>query len=59
VFRKFEPALPVMEMALAYIRAEKVSVVSQFLEVARKIAKAYPNDNGRLRAGIKDIRDIR
>ena len=43
VFRKFEPALPVMEMALAYMRTDKVSVVSQFLEVARKIARAYPN----------------
>jgi len=41
VFRKFEPAAPVMEMALAYMHADKVSVVSQFLEVARKIAKAY------------------
>ena len=45
VFRKFEPALPVMEMALAYISTDKVSVVSQFLEVARKIARAYPNAN--------------
>ena len=41
VFRKFEPAAPVMEMALAYMHADKESVVSQFLEVARKIAKAY------------------
>ncbi len=41
VFRKFEPAAPVMEMALAYIHADKVSVVSQFLDVARKIARAY------------------
>lgn len=45
VFRKFEPALPVMEMALAYIKTEKVTVVSQFLDVARKIAKAYANVN--------------
>ena len=45
VFRKFEPALPVMEMALAYIRTHKVSVVSRFLEVARKIARSYPNAN--------------
>ncbi|HXU19504.1 MAG TPA: LysR substrate-binding domain-containing protein [Verrucomicrobiae bacterium] len=41
VFRKFEPAAPVMEMALAHMHTDKVSVVSQFLEVARKIAKAY------------------
>ncbi len=41
VFRKFEPAAPVMEMALAHMQADKVSVVSQFLEVARKIARAY------------------
>lgn len=45
VFRKFEPAAPVMEMALAYVRGDKVSVVSQFLEVARKIARAYSDDN--------------
>lgn len=45
VFRKFEPAAPVMEMALAYMHADKESVVSQFLEVARKIAKAYSDGN--------------
>ena len=45
VFRKFEPAAPVMEMALAYMHADKESVVSQFLEVARKIAKAYSDNN--------------
>ena len=45
VFRKFEPALPFMEMALAYLRTDSVSVVSQFLEVARKVAEAYPNAN--------------
>ena len=45
VFRKFEPALPFMEMALAYLRTDNVSVVSQFLDVARKIAEAYPNPN--------------
>jgi DNA-binding transcriptional LysR family regulator len=45
VFRKFEPAAPVMEMALAYMHADKVSVVSQFLEVARKIARAYSDGN--------------
>jgi DNA-binding transcriptional LysR family regulator len=45
VFRKFEPAAPVMEMALAYVRGDKESVVSQFLEVARKIARAYSDDN--------------
>jgi len=45
VFRKFEPAAPVMEMALAYMHADRVSVVSQFLEVARKIAKAYSGGN--------------
>ena len=45
VFRKFEPAAPVMEMALAYMHADKVSVVSQFLDVARKIARAYSDGN--------------
>lgn len=45
VFRKFEPAAPVMEMALAYMNADKVSVVSQFLDVARKIARAYSDGN--------------
>ena len=45
VFRKCEPALPVMEMALAYVRTDKVSVVSRFLEVAWKIARTYPNAN--------------
>jgi DNA-binding transcriptional LysR family regulator len=45
VFRKFEPAAPVMEMALAYMNADKVSVVSQFLDVARKIARAYSAGN--------------
>jgi DNA-binding transcriptional LysR family regulator len=45
VFRKFEPAAPVMEMALAYMQADKVSVVSQFLDVARKIARAYSDGN--------------
>jgi len=43
VFRKCEPALPVMEMGLAYVRTDKVSVVSQFLEVARKVARGYRN----------------
>jgi DNA-binding transcriptional LysR family regulator len=42
VFRKCEPALPVMEMALAYVPADKLSVVSRFLEVARKVARTYP-----------------
>lgn len=45
VFRKFEPALPVMEVALAYMRAEKESVVSQFLQVAKEIARTYPDEN--------------
>jgi DNA-binding transcriptional LysR family regulator len=43
VFRKCEPSLPVMEMALAYIHSDKVSVVHQFLEIVRKVAKTYPN----------------
>lgn len=43
VFRKFEPPLPVMEMALIYMTANKVSVVRQFLDVAREIARAYSN----------------
>jgi DNA-binding transcriptional LysR family regulator len=43
VFRKCEPTLPVMEMGLAYVRTDKVSVVSQFLEVARKVARGYRN----------------
>lgn len=45
VFRKLEPAAPVMEMALAYMHADKVSVVFQFLEVARKISRAYSDGN--------------
>jgi DNA-binding transcriptional LysR family regulator len=45
VFRKFEPALPVMEVALAYMRADKESVVSQFLQVAKEIARTYPADS--------------
>jgi DNA-binding transcriptional LysR family regulator len=43
VFRKCEPALPVMEMALAYVGSDKVSVVHQFLKIVRKVAKTYPN----------------
>ena len=46
VFRKFEPAPPVMEVALVYMRADKESVVSQFLEVAREIAKTYRTSEG-------------
>jgi DNA-binding transcriptional LysR family regulator len=43
VFRKFEPAVPEMEVAVAYMRNDRMPVVSQFIEVARKIARAYPN----------------
>jgi DNA-binding transcriptional LysR family regulator len=44
VFRRFEPALPLMEMALVYARGDKRLVVSQFLEIARKVARSYPKD---------------
>jgi DNA-binding transcriptional LysR family regulator len=46
VFRKFAPALPVMETALAYVPTDKVCAVSQFLGIARKTARAYA-DGGR------------
>jgi DNA-binding transcriptional LysR family regulator len=51
VFREFEPPLPVMEVALVYMRTERASVVSQFLRVAREVAKTYPDDNLKLKAG--------
>ena len=41
VFRKFDPPPPVMEVALVYVRSYRGSVVSQFLAVAREIAKTY------------------
>lgn len=41
VFRKLLPPLPVMEVALVYMRGSKSCVVSEFLGVAREVAKTY------------------
>jgi len=49
VFRKFAPSLPVMEMALAYVPTEKVCVVSQFLGIARQIARTYADGSRKSR----------